>query len=211
MGLGHPCADFDEQIELLFHVLLGYLQPRVRHNLQRRRVLLAIYREPNLIFAGKSLRTIRTAGPQRRPRHPGCAFIAHVPDKAVQPGFGWEPTVWRARSKAFIVASLAARLRLGRILADDLAFLVENLQSNGSTLCAFSAFAGCLFGFWRHRCVGRMGLPRLLAFRWRLFGLSCRGLGGAALSLLFFRLLLSRFLQSCFQRVIDHCSVRWIL
>src|SRR5262245_65332158 len=56
-----------------------------------------------------------------------------------------------------------------------------------------------------------MGLPRLLAFRWGLFSLSCRGRRRAVFSFLFFRLLLARFFQRCLERVINHCSVRWIL
>src|SRR5579859_8092087 len=130
-------------------------------DLQRRRILLAIHCEPNLIFAGHGLRAISSAAPERRPRHLGSSFIAHVPDKAVQPGFRGQPTLGGPRPKTFIVARVRSRLLFRRVFADDLAFLVQNLQSDWSTLCAFTTFTGPRLGLRRHRRVRWMSLPWL--------------------------------------------------
>src|SRR5579871_6059014 len=143
-------------------------------------------------------------------RYFGRAFIAHVPDKSVEPGFGRQSAFGRARSKTFIIAAFSSRLRLRRIFADDLAILVQNLKRDGRGFCGVSGLGGDCFSLWRNWSVRGMRLSWLFGFCRRLFGWSC-GRRRRAAFFLFFRLLLTRFLQRRLQRVIDHSARRRIL
>src|SRR5262249_34922519 len=130
MRLGHAIADFDQEIKLLFQILLRDLEPGIAHDLQRSGVLPAVYGEPDLVSPGQSFRTISVAGPKRRTGHPRGAFVMHIPDKAVQSCLCRQALLrWTAKAFFFSTASFSG-LWLRREFADYLAFLIEDFESD---------------------------------------------------------------------------------